>query len=612
MRKLVFAACGYTAALALAHYLLPEVWMLRAALICAFLSLAALLLRGKKRKVLLLVMLSAAFGFAWIWGYTALTVEPLRAYTDEVRTVSLRIASYPSVAADYSSVEAVCIDKDMPGGRCLIYDYDGGMAELQPGDLVQMELKMLSAEQRYNQTDDHYLAAGIHYRAYLKGTYEVTGHWKHSWLYLPLTFARELKTAAISAFPKDVAPLMKALLTGDKSEYYEDDLLYTAMRSSGFSHIVAVSGMHVAFIISFLSLLTGRRRAAFLGIPIVIIFMAMVGFTPSVVRAGVMQVLLLVAPLLRRENDPPTSLAAALLLLLVWNPIAIGSMSLQFSFAAMSGLLLITPRIYQWLVFDEHGEARTKRGIWGSVARNISSAFSASVGAIVFTVPLSAFYFGFVPIFGILTNLLCLWAMSTAFLCGYAVCIVWLVWHPLGLILGWCVAWLPRYTVFVVKHIADVPYAVFVTRGNLGAWWLLFVYVLFITTYLMKGEVRYRPMIPLCACVATLAAVSIFSVKNLDGRFEVAAVDVGQGLSLMALTENGTVVIDCGSTGEPENAGDNTADYLLQSGRNSVDLLILTHFHADHANGVVRLMNRLDVKRVAVPTDCEKMSIMIA
>ena len=247
MRKLTCAAAGYAGALLIAHYFLPEAWLLWAAAICAVLGLGMLLIRGKARIPLLLALLSAAVGFAWMLGYTALTVSPAEAHAGEVRTVRVRIADYPKISGEYSSVEAVCIDDELPRGRILIYDYDAGMEELRPGDLAEMELKLLSAAQRYNEEDDYYLASGIHYRGYVKTGYALTGRARLAWLYFPQTLARELKAAALETFPSDVAPLMKALLTGDKAEYYEDDALYSAMKTSGFSHIVAVSGMHVAF-----------------------------------------------------------------------------------------------------------------------------------------------------------------------------------------------------------------------------------------------------------------------------------------------------------------------------------------------------------------------------
>lgn len=610
MRKLVWAATGYAAALLVAHYLLPGSWLPYAAAVAGALALAALVLglfprlRGRWRTAALIALLSAAAGFFWTWGYTALTVSPAEAFAGEKRTVTVRISDYAEVFDDYSRVEVRSVDGDVPHVRMLVYDYSAGMGELRPGDVVDMPLKLLSAGTFYGEDSDYYLANGVHLRGYLTGEYAVAGRGALLWLYFPRDIARALKAQALACFPPDTAPLMKALLTGDRAELYADDDLYSALKTAGFVHIIAVSGMHVAFLVGMLRLLAGRRRiTAFLGIPMIVVFMAMVGFKPSVVRAGIMMILLLLAPLLRREDDPPTSLAAAGLLILLANPIAIGSLSFQLSFAAMAGLILVTPRLYGWLVYDEKEKYRLPRNLWGRVLRWICSAFAASVGAIVFSTPIAALNFGYVPLYSVLTNLMCLWAMSAAFLCGYAICVLGLVWQPLGVAAGWLVGWLPRYSIFVVKRIARLPYAALYTRGNLGGWWLAFVYVLFPVTYALRGRERYRPVIPVCIAFCALLAVTFTVRRDLTGKLEVAAVDVGQGQSIVAMTQNGVAMVDCGSVGSADNAGDRAADYLRKNGRDRVDLLILTHFHGDHVNGVRRLMSRVDVERLVVAAE---------
>ena len=613
MRKLLWVAAGYAAALLLAHYLLPEGWLLRAAaatLVCGVAALLLLLhprLRGRVLTAAGLALAAAAVGFLWTWGYTALTVTPAEAFAGEKRTVTVRISGYAEVYDEYACVEARCVDGEVPHVAMLLYDYRGGFGELRPGDIVEMPLKLLSARTYYGEESDYYLSGGVHLRGYTTGAYTVAGRWAHAWLCFPQELARIIKEQALRCFPADVAPLMKALLTGDRRELYADDALYTALGTAGFLHIIAVSGMHVAFLVSMLRLLTGRRRiTAFLGVPMIVVFMAMMGFRPSVVRAGVMQILLLLAPLLGEEEDAPTSLAAAGLLILLLNPIAIGSLSFQLSFAAMAGILLVTPRIYGWLVFDEKDAYRLPKGIPGRVLRWLCSAFAASVGAVVFSAPLSALYFGYVPIYSILTNLLCLWAMSTAFLCGYFVCLLGLVWAPLGTVTGWIVGWLPRWAIFVVKRIARLPYAALYTRHDLGKWWLVFVYALFAGTYLLRGKERYRPVIPVCITLSTLALLTFFIEKDLRGQLEVTAVDVGQGQSIVAMTDSATVMIDCGNSGSALNAGDLAAEFLRSSGRDRVDVFVLTHFHSDHVNGVRRLMSRVRVDRLVIAAEYEE------
>jgi len=602
VRKLLCAACGYAGALLLAHYLLPLQLLVPAAGICAVLTGLSFLLRGKKRHAAVAILLAALVGFSWYYGYRRLFVMPAEGFVGETRTVTVRISDYPEIYDDYASVSARSVDETVPHVSMLIYDYSAGMSELRPGDIVEFPLKLLSAGEYYKEESDRYLAEGVQLRGYLKGEYQVSGRARMAWIYFPQKISRVLSETVLHCFPEDVAPLMKALLTGDRREYYMDDVLYTSMKSAGLSHVVAVSGMHVSFLIGTLNfLIRRRRRAALFGIPLVVVFMAMVGFTPSVVRAGVMQILLLAAPLLRRENDPPTSLAAAAMLLLLCNPIAIASISLQLSFAAMAGLLIFAPKVGEWLHLYDY----RPKGMLGKLRRNLGLSFSASLGAIVFTTPISALYFGYVPLYTVLSNLLCLWAISLAFMLGYAVCVIGLFSAVAGMACGWLVSWLPRYVIFIVQQIAALPMAVIVTKYNIGAWFLVFVYAVFGAAWVFRGREAPRPVMPCCACVIALLLLSWFPQERLQGELNLTAIDVGQGQSLAVMSDNGTVIIDCGSTGTAVNAGDAAADYLCSVGRRKVDLLLLTHFHADHANGVKRLLNRVRVDRLAYPTDCE-------
>ena len=605
MRVLLLAAVGYAAALLLAQYALPETYLLPAALA----SLALLLpfaFRKRRRAACFLLLISAAVGFTWYWGYTKLFIAPPEAFVGQQRTVKVRVCDYPEIYDDYSRVAVRCVDAEVPHVKMLVYDYEAGMGELRPGDLLRIPLKLTSAGLRSGEASDDYYAEGILLRGDRKGDYSVVGRAKLWWLYAPKTLARTIQRQAMTCFPEDVAPLMKALLTGNKRDYYADESVAEAMKTAGFSHIVAVSGMHVAFLITALGFLMGSRRAtAIVGIPLIVCFMAMIGFTPSVTRAGIMQCMLLLAPLLRRENDPPTSLAAAGALLLLVNPRAVAGAGFQLSFAAMAGLILCSGRVYAWLL-PENPDRPRRRTVWHALLKSVCGILAASVGAMVFTTPIAAWRFGYVPLYAIFTNLLCLWAMSLAFMLGYPVCLLGLIRLSWGAGAGWLVSWLPRYTAFVVRAIAKLPYAALFMGTAAARWWLLSVYVFFGAAYfLRKKGSPYRPLPPLLASIAGLVLVLWLGTPRLPGPLELAAVDVGQGQCFAALTAHASVLIDCGSTGSTENAGDAAAAYLQSYGRSRVDLLILTHFHADHANGVLRLMRRAEVARLAYPTDCE-------
>ena len=141
-----------------------------------------------------------------------------------------------------------------------------------------------------------------------------TGEWRWKILCLPKVLAHRVKATAEQIFPADAFPFAEALMLGDKRALYNAEL-DVPLRNAGIMHAVAVSGMHLAFLIGAVQLLFGRRRfLSLLSLPLLGFFALMAGATPSVLRAGLMAALVLLAPALERENDPATSLMAALLL----------------------------------------------------------------------------------------------------------------------------------------------------------------------------------------------------------------------------------------------------------------------------------------------------------
>ncbi|MBR5490885.1 MAG: DNA internalization-related competence protein ComEC/Rec2 [Oscillospiraceae bacterium] len=605
MRYLLYIAIGYVSALVLCSYILPESSFLYFAVAFLVLALIGLIFKKKLRKAILLVCISAAIGFGWNSVYSLVYISPAEKLIGSNATVYAQVLDMPKIGDGYSSVTVKLMQESYPACKVLVTSYDGGFDKLRPGDIAEFDLRFRTARTRYNVEDDYYFASGIFLRAYLDGEYNLVEH-ESGLRFLPQAISHKLKEQILRVFPDDVAHLMKALLTGDKGELYEDDKLYVSLRLSGLSHIVAVSGMHVAFIISLIAIFTGRRRiTAFIGIPAVWFFAAMIGFTPSVTRASIMISLMLIAPILRRENDPPTAIASALLVILLVNPKAVASISLQLSFGAMCGISLISPSVFNFFV-----EFTSKlSGILRRMVLAISALISASIGAMVCTVPLAALHFSSVPVYSIVSNILCLWAMSAAFTLGYVAVIISAIYFPLGHILACLVAWLPRYTIFVVKLISKIPGNTLYTGNFLGAIWVVYVYLVFAVPYLAKKKASFRPIIPLCCCIVSYAIVYMLTFFVVGREESVTAVDVGQGQCIIAATEQATAVIDCGGKNSSVNPGDAAAEYLLSHGRDTIDALVLTHLHDDHANGVIRLMSYVDVKRVILAGECEKTEI---
>ena len=247
-----------------------------------------------------------------------------------------------------------------------------------------------------------------------------------------------------------------------------------------------------------------------------------------------MQSMLLLAPLLGREEDKPTSLCAVLMLLLLQNPYAAASVSLQLSFAAVAGIYLFSgPLTERWTA---RLPARPK-GFWAKTgclaARFVLSSLAVSLGAIAFTTPLTAWHFQSVSLVGPLANLLCLWAVSLAFLGGLAAAVLGLFLPGPAALLALPAALPTLYVQRMADALAALPFAALSIQSVYLKLWLALVYVLLLLYLLGRGE-KKRPLVPLGLGTAGLcAALVLQAASHTAGRLTVSVLD----LSLIHISE---------------------------------------------------------------------------
>ena len=591
------AGFGFSAGTALSHYVLPASWlyivsaaMLIPALFCA------VFLRGFRRRDGVAAFLFLALGMSWYSMYSGKFIDAAAQYADKTCTVTVRVDEYPYRDGDYASLNVTLAERGEPSLGIAVSDYSGTLPELRPGDLAEMELELMDAGERYGEATDVYAARGVHLRAYYVALHGVERDGRSA-LYFPQELMNAVRGSIVRVFPEDVQDIMLALLIGDTHGVYEDVELDNALSVTGVAHVVSVSGMHLGFLYSALSALLGRRRAFFVGVPVLVLFTFMAGCSSAIVRACVMLVLSMLGTVLRRDYDPLAGLAMALLLLLAENPVSVASVSLQLSFASMLGLILITPRLNRWF----NRRFRGAKGRVKGICRTAWSAFSASLGATVFTAPVVAVIFGYVSLLSPMANLLTLWAVSLAFTLGFAAAALGLIYAPLGIAFAWLAAWPARYFVWCISLLARIPYAAVYTADGGVVWWLLFTYAVFIAAIVMRRRRGLRLAVPALCSAAVLAAVLISSSLRTADERSVTVLDVGQGQSVALLSGESAVVVDCGGMGSWDDAGDVASEYLLGRGRYGIDALVLTHLHSDHADGAARLMTRVKVGTLYMP-----------
>lgn len=393
-------------------------------------------------------------------------------------------------------------------------------------------------------------------------------------------------------------------MTGNRDNLTDE--FTTSLERTGLSHTVAVSGMHLAFLAGLLTTLLGRgkRTTAVFTIFWVVLFCGIAGNTPSVLRAAVMILMLQLAPLLDRERDGPTSLAVALFLLLWTNPFSAAHIGLQLSFAAVAGILLVSDRVQDWLLKKLHMDEwkkpknRVVRYL-RAVPWFVVSTLSATLGASVLTIPLVALHFNMISLISPLSNLLTLWAIGFLFLGGLGAGTLAIVLPGLAAVLAVPFTWLAHYLQWVIDLLSKPALAALPLESVYYRAWLVLVYALVLAFIRTKGR---RPVwMPLAAGTAGLVlAVALTRASFYQGDLSVTVLDVGQGQSVLVRTGELLTLVDCGGDSR-DDPGDVAANYLQALGRSDIDLLVVSHYHADHANGIPQLLNRVTVGEIVLP-----------
>ena len=546
-----------------------------------------------KRKVAV-SCLGLAVGLLYCAGVDAARLAPLRKLDGQDKDLTVTVTDYQSKEKTRTYVPATT-ELSGKAYSVLLYLYDG--LDLQPGDQIHGNFYL-----RYTATggslDPGYYSVDGYYLLLFPNEISDPIPGQESGQYLPAKLRHQLVQILDAAFPSDTAPFAKALLLGHTDELtYQDD---TALKISGIRHVVAVSGLHVSILYSlvYLFALHKKKLTALLGIPILCLFAAVAGFTPSVVRACIMQGIMMISQVIRKEQDPPTSLSIAVLVMLAVNPFTVASVGFQLSVASVVGIFTLYKRISDRLMDSVWTELCWKKPVVLWIMRYVIGSLSVSLSASIFTVPLCAYYFGMVSLIGIITNLLCMWSITFLF-CGIIlVCVAGLAWMPLASGIAWVLSWLIRGILLLAEALSKVPLAVVYTQNVGVILWLIVSYGILIVFLVHKWNFPGNPI--WYSAILLLAVVLITWLRPMAESYRATLLDVGQGQCVVLQSEGRTFLVDCGGSSD-EKAANTAVAYLANQGVRTVDGLIITHYDRDHAGGAALLMSRLRVQTLYLP-----------
>ena len=540
-----------------AQVLLPvKFWLLLAAVGLA----AGILLRLLNKNSAILLAILPFFLFAgaarFQFAQPSVTPQDLIYYNDFPRTIWITgsLAEPPDVRDTYQNLRVKVHAVDFGEGDIEI----SGMLliraryaeELQYGDLIRARGDIATpAENEVFSYRDYLALNGIHSTmnanrvTLLPQDGETNPFWS-----LMYRLKTSLSKRIYLLFPDPEASLLHGILLGDDDGMAPD--FQQAFKNTGTSHIIAISGFNIAIIAALLvalfSRLFGKTVGAVLAILGIAGYTLLVGADASVVRAAIMGSLSIVALQMGRRTFALNTLAAVAAAMAFFNPLVLGDVGFQLSFAATLGLVLYAQPLQDWVA------ARLRRFLPVSVVERLIGPFSEyflmTLAAQVTTLPVIAYHFERISLVSFIVNPIVLPAQPPVMILGGLAVIASHAYMPLGKLLT-AIAWpFPAYTIRMVELFDKIPGGVIV----LGEFSLLFLIGFYgILLGLTFGGTQFREKAAKAlspATVLTGLAIAVFLVWRLtlsapDGRLYLTFLDVGSGDAILIQTPAGSHIL---------------------------------------------------------------------
>ncbi|MCR1897836.1 DNA internalization-related competence protein ComEC/Rec2 [Irregularibacter muris] len=392
----------------------------------------------------------------------------------------------------------------------------------------------------------------------------------------------------------DHANLLKGILFGDKelSSDIRDNFVH-----SGIAHVLAVSGLHVGFLITFVTYTTnlfsiGRKGSLCILTFFLIVYILLTGASPSVIRASIMAFIFLLSKMINKKYDGISALSLAGLLVLLQNPLILYTASFQLSFTAALSIILFYPVISGYLQKIKY------------IPKSVGSLLSVTLVAQIGTLPISLYHFNQISLISIITNLFIVPSLGILLLVSVIAILSWMIIPFLGEFLFFLSGLLFQWIIYIAFIFSSFKFSYIFMPPFKGQNILLYgIVCLSLAGYIPLRIKRIKIFITtILILLLSFSGIQYFLPQPL----KITYLDVGQGDSALIETPSGrTIFIDGG--GYPsfqENTREISEDVLLPAiyskGIRTIDLAIVSHPHDDHIKGIKELIGKIPIKAIGI------------
>lgn len=374
------------------------------------------------------------------------------------------------------------------------------------------------------------------------------------------------------------------------------DYIKASFVNSGLLHILAASGMNVAFIYGFWVFFLKRIRAPFkftvlTGMGIVIIYTMMTGLGASVIRAALMLLLILIGKLIDRDAHSVSLLSVVALIMLIYNPAFINDVGFQLSFIVTFGLLTTAN-----VIFDRYKELPVPNWLTGAIL--------IPIVAQIWVAPIQMFYFNTISLYSVFANVLSMPFLSIISFGGFVSSII-AIFTPftdkICMVIDFVLNYVLHILVFISNFFANLPNSLITTTHPSVVQVIIYYTIILLLTLAIKTGFN-KKIVTSCIALAFILCVSTISFPSKD--LQIITFDVQNADCFLIKTpQNKYFIIDTGRAGykgSKAQANSIIIKYLKDRGIKNIEALIITHFDNDHSGGAVDIMKNLKVKQVYI------------
>lgn len=380
------------------------------------------------------------------------------------------------------------------------------------------------------------------------------------------------------------ASLLKSILVGHTKDL-EPDTIYN-LRQVGFAHILCVSGVNIAYLIMLVKyILEAIGLHKRLVNPLLILslglYVLIVGFTPSMIRAAVMLILTLVGEIFFYKSNSISNLALAALIIIMINPLYIYDIGFQFSFSATMGIILFVDNVKEWLKLLK-------------IPNGIISVILVTVVAQIWLIPLEVYHFNRFSVGSLFTNAVVSFVHSATIIAGIVMVIIGSISYTLAKPIAIIVKFLLNIILIMSEKLTKIPF-ISIDNIYIGLTFVIAYYILLFVIYAYKRNDKLRIFLQrnkmiIASIILVLTCVNIFIPKDLRVDF----IDVGQGDCTLIKTVSGKNILIDG--GEDVKVSD-----IIKNNVTKIDVMIATHGHMDHIGGLFNVVDSMKVEKLIIP-----------